>query len=86
MYMRTWCSGLCGVVREKKNTMGGGKSMGKGTDKGKTKFGSAGKKPTRQNTHTYSAKQTQFMRKKIEGEGGKGTSRDTEQRIIGGRI
>ena len=84
--MRTWRSGLGGVVRAKKNAMGGGKSMGKDTDKGKAKFGRADKKPTRQNTHTYSAKQTQFMCKKIEGEGGKGTPRDTEQRIMGGGI
>ena len=50
--------GWTGLWGEKKNAMRGGKSMGKGTGKGKTKFGRADKKPTRQNTHTYSAKQT----------------------------
>lgn len=71
MYVRTWCSGLGGVVREKKNAMGGGKSMGKRTGKGKTKFGRAGKKPTRQNTHAYSANIHNSCAKKLKGRGGK---------------
>ena len=51
--MRTWCSGLVGVVGAGKNAMGGGKSMGKGTGKGKTNFGRTGKKARSNNTHIY---------------------------------